>query len=1098
MKIVTAGAGSGKTTRVAGEIADAVSGGTPPERIIVTTFTRRAAGELASRVRAHLIEGGRLDAARRIQGSLIGTVNGVCGALLTRFCYELGMPPDSRVVDERESRAMLLEALGHAIPPDTSAHLEELATRFGRNEPAHPSRRTAGWRDDVEKIVALARTNHLDANALRASARRSEREVLSAMDETTTDREAVTAAVMEELARALSAMPEQDQTQATRKARTAIRTDLQTLQSNAAPVPWSRLSSFARLKPGAKSRDAVAALVSAAGQYAACREYGEDLTRYIRLCFEAGIQVLTSFDERKRSRGVIDFIDQEAKLLSALDDPDVAREIRASYDLLVVDEFQDTSPIQLALFTRINRVGVRTVWVGDPKQSIYGFRDADPALMLTIVEHLPDGSRESLPYSYRSRPQLVHFHNAIFSRAFSRTMPHLNVELLPERQEPPDALQAVQLWRYPYDRSRNTDASFCEDLAAGIRQVLDSGELISDTPITAGCVAVLSRTNRHCESIARALTNAGLPVVMEQPALLSTPEAVLLVAVMRLVADPRDTLAAAEIALLTGDHADGGSVLAARLAGGDSWANGEPVLREIEELRTDVSTLSVIAAVDTLIARLSLHRLVARFGNAAQRAANLDRLRRLVADYAELSLRTGTDATLAGAVRAIDALAERGEDSQAIPGGMDAVNVLTYHGAKGLEWPVVVATDLDSSAREAVYATEMVSPEGGIDVAHPLRDRTIRFWPDPGTGADGAPAATLGELSACQVRRDSDRAEHYRLLYVGLTRARDYLVLPVRLKADGSPRWSWLAEAYAEGGDELFLPADAGVHSSIVAGTTGPVEILVRDGIRASAEDSGAARLPAGTVIHRVELPVPARGPGRFAPYVIVPSGNDGDAAAISAPDDAISAPDDAISAPDAAVPGDADAFTAASATGSPLPRRAGAVPQATATTYGTQLFVPPGTDAASLGEAFHVVLGRTVGLEATPAIPEIEAVFSRYGVGDALAAATVVTQAAHFLEWIAASWPGARREIEPSARLARDGRLVRARLDLVVHAETETIVIDHKTLAGSPALSDIVAQHERQLAWYRTIMKAALAEPNRVRTFLHLVLQGQLVEVTW
>ena len=105
-------------------------------------------------------------------------------------------------------------------------------------------------------------------------------------------------------------------------------------------------------------------------------------------------------------------------------------------DLLMVDEFQDTSPIQLALFLKLARLAKHVVWVGDVKQAIYGFRGGDAALMRSVLTALPamGGSKETLQYSFRSRPALVALVNELFGTAFTG-LPPADVHLMPKRLE---------------------------------------------------------------------------------------------------------------------------------------------------------------------------------------------------------------------------------------------------------------------------------------------------------------------------------------------------------------------------------------------------------------------------------------------------------------------------------------------------------------------------------------------------------------------------------------------------------------------------------------------------------------------------------------
>jgi ATP-dependent exoDNAse (exonuclease V) beta subunit len=134
-----------------------------------------------------------------------------------------------------------------------------------------------------------------------------------------------------------------------------------------------------------------------------------EVRAYITTVFAITQRALSIYQARKEARGFLDFADLEVRALGLLQHPDVARALAEEYDLLLVDECQDTSPLQLALVFRLAElVRVRTVLMGDPKQAVYGFRGSDPELMaaaLALVRNL-GGALPPLDTTYRARPEL--------------------------------------------------------------------------------------------------------------------------------------------------------------------------------------------------------------------------------------------------------------------------------------------------------------------------------------------------------------------------------------------------------------------------------------------------------------------------------------------------------------------------------------------------------------------------------------------------------------------------------------------------------------------------------------------------------------------
>ena len=127
-------------------------------------------------------------------------------------------------------------------------------------------------------------------------------------------------------------------------------------------------------------------VIRAAQRYEEHPRLRADIEKYTQSLFEFAARALTLYQERKGERGLLDFVDLEQLTLELLQQSAVAEVIREEFDLLVVDEFQDTNPIQLALFIRLAAlVKHGAVWVGDVKQAIYGFRGSDPTLMDAVL-----------------------------------------------------------------------------------------------------------------------------------------------------------------------------------------------------------------------------------------------------------------------------------------------------------------------------------------------------------------------------------------------------------------------------------------------------------------------------------------------------------------------------------------------------------------------------------------------------------------------------------------------------------------------------------------------------------------------------------------
>ena len=302
VRIISASAGSGKTTRLARELAEAIaSGRARPEGIVATTFTVKAAAELAARVRTRLLREGRSGEAQRLALARIGTVNAVCGRLVQEFAFELGLSPDLRVLDEALAADALKQALSEAVTEEEQAGIAELVGRVG--DPGWD------WQGDVGRVVDLARANRIPAADLAACAARSADRFFQLLGEPLPDGAALDRALQDALRQFLAQAPVSgDDTQTTAKAVDAARQALHDLERGRA-LPWKDWLSLAGLKPGRKSDAPAQAVRQAAAAHDRHPGLHADAGRMIELAFAIAARALESYRAYKRDWGVLDFVD---------------------------------------------------------------------------------------------------------------------------------------------------------------------------------------------------------------------------------------------------------------------------------------------------------------------------------------------------------------------------------------------------------------------------------------------------------------------------------------------------------------------------------------------------------------------------------------------------------------------------------------------------------------------------------------------------------------------------------------------------------------------------------------------------------------------
>ncbi len=577
------------------------------------------------------------------------------------------------------------------------------------------------------------------------------------------------------------------------------------------------------------------------------------------------------YERLKQRDAAVDFDDLELLAGALLAANPMLRETWAErFELLMVDEFQDTNPRQLAILGALDRGNLFTV--GDELQSIYGFRHADVRLFRERRGLLaPAGRALSLRSNFRSRVEVIEAVNTVFERRFEHFTPLVHAR----EEDPGTAAQGpfVELlvtspteeWKghaaaeaiaagLPYaPLGRQAEARL---LAQRVRELVDSGAARPDE------IAVLLRATGDIETFERALQLEGLRTLASVGTFWSRQQIEDLHSYLRALANPRDeealyaTLASPlagcsrdALALIAEAKRAASSTLwetlaAIREEGGEGLGERDrALLAEFLEWfaaeRARAGGRGISELLERAIAQRGYDRYVLALDWAERRLANVHKLLRLARRFEE---EEGRD--LRAFVDLVAQLKDSGASEPEAPvEGVepDTVQLMTIHTAKGLEFPVVCVADL---GRRPPNPADRLFVDG---------ERVGLRLRRPGEG-EGTKTLDYEELRSEQ--RAREREEEDRVFYVGLTRARDRLLLSGVAdfaswpeEKSGTPPINWLGPALCEGLAEL--------------GRTGP-------GVHAVAPEGGAPALrvtlsaPAayGQVLRAVPSP-PSAGPPR-------------------------------------------------------------------------------------------------------------------------------------------------------------------------------------------------------------------------------------------
>jgi exodeoxyribonuclease-5 len=835
--LVEAGAGSGKTAVMAGRIAIMLADGIAPKAIAAVTFTELAASELLIRVREFVLKltegqvpselrvalpNGLSDRHRQnlaiasaaIDEITCSTIHGFCQRLIKPYPVEADIDPGAEVMDRNQSDLAFGEIIEIWLREELASDGGSLLAEMVLRDPSeavdlvhtilrHLRNRRVMTVDAPEALAPLVTafrqaTDDFSAFVCNDAAGEEETAVIAACFSEMAEGVAfgLTAETPANLIRLLMARPHTDLCTASGSFR-AYRKKGKWAEA-AKRVGLSKADGD-RLNAAAETHNAVCCQTwTALLQAVAARVLG-DLVQLVQ-------PVMKRFQDYKRSAALLDFDDLIFAARDLLRDHDAVRHaLAARFVHVLVDEFQDTDPLQTEIFWRLcgepPTGGKGADWtafrirpgalflVGDPKQAIYRFRGADVAAYIQAREaflaHAPDSV---LPIStnFRSCAPILQYVNERFETLLSVANNQPGFTPLdpfhPERDQglcvaALDVVVADENGKASAEQQRDGEAEAVADMCArliGSEAVLDrkTGE---HHPCRPGDIALLAPTGSDLWRYEEALERRGIPVSTQAgKGLFRRQEIQDVIAITRVLADPRDTLALG--ALLRGPVVglteeelldivwslprpeDAPDALPRLDLGVDPQLIGHPLARDVIErlqaLRRRVNATTpydlLSQAVDVLRMRSIL---VERHLRQAERAlANVDLYLSLSRSFAVRGLRAFAETMTAAWT----------DETRAVEGRPDAqeeaVALYTMHAAKGLEWPVVVPVNT---------MTQTMVPENAVT------NRASGHFYCPVFGVNPTGYETARDAEKAELER-----ERIRLWYVAATRARELLVLP--------------------------------------------------------------------------------------------------------------------------------------------------------------------------------------------------------------------------------------------------------------------------------------------------------------------------------
>ena len=798
---ISAGAGSGKTYTLTHLLAEHIAGmrknedgewepceQVDPEKVILTTYTKKAAAEFREKAKSVLYEEGRnnpmlYEAAARLEQASIGTVHAVANSFVQKYWYYLGLSPQQKVIAEEDVNFYISQSLAELPTEDEIKFLNQFRYMFSiekQRVPGDPSKGSYAdygfWKDLLVQVIKKSETFGVGN---LAESRQKSLDLVGSLyhgNMVMPTAEEI-AEVISELLKAISnAKFKKEET------RKEVEESIKKYEHVPQSISFFWIKDFKDALSAVVGRKTVAKIAPKAvalngkiniWDSPIVKTMNEQLVNTI---FDMAERWKEGYEHYKSQNHLLDYDDMERYMLELLKRDDVRDDISSSYEYLFVDEFQDSSPIQVQIFDELSKLMKKSYWVGDYKQAIYGFRGTDTELVKAVVDTIKKGQNGNylappLDTCWRSEPAITNMVNHVFIPVFEKDdLEEKMVKLEPKTKKADDPVvnDPLRLWNLNYPRKDEA----IQEIGRRIAVMVQQGIKPSD-------IAVLNNSNSDLNTLAEELRNYNLPVHRSDGSITEEKEKQLLFALLSLLVNKRNSMAMLQIHYLTTPDTSLGGLIDKKLEDPE-FLSSHSLVQQLFRQSDKFNQQSVSSLVESVIIELDLYG-ESRHWDTTSRGFNILRTCIEIAhQYEEHCLQLGLPATISGYMNYVDTTEIKTE------GDSDGVCLYTIHGSKGLEWKYVILTSLENDFKTKFYARNYFGVQTRHDSA-PSADNlfvpmTITVLPWIFGDAHNPPADILAYIQGEDKNKDKDltnsvKSEAKRKLYVGMTRASEHLIL---------------------------------------------------------------------------------------------------------------------------------------------------------------------------------------------------------------------------------------------------------------------------------------------------------------------------------
>ncbi|CAK8053652.1 helicase-exonuclease AddAB subunit AddA [Eupransor demetentiae] len=850
--LVAASAGSGKTTVLIERLIQKILAGDSIDQFLIVTFTNAAAAEMKERLEKALqaqIADAQPEQRQHLYQQLsllpvaqISTIDAFALNLIEQYYYKIGLDPAFRLLSDTAEREMLRqdvlnELMGEYYATDHPDHDAFMALLANFADPNHDD----GLKDKILRLADFASARPNGETWLKNLAA----EQVTSGDLTGTplfkkeiwpDFRAEIARVLNEIDALLPAVADVEELPKAAEALAEMQTYLWDLQAasdqswdelQALFLKWPKLSIDRNTKKIKENPDLVllldevrrikqtyfdskADLKNMADQYFSLNQEQWALVNKASQSLVKSLTDLTvafqeAFTARKRQDNLLDFPDLEVLSREILADEETRKIIVQQFKEVLIDEYQDINLLQESLLNELSN-GHNLYMVGDVKQSIYGFRQADPSLFSGKYHRYGQADNDDelieLADNFRSQANVAKLTNLIFTQIMDEKLGDVAYQdqaRLVARAAYPDSLPAV--FKLDLLESKKSSAEDDEGidwekrdaqytrLVQRIRKLRAEGQVDAGAegmrPVRYSDIAILTRSKGGYIDMVRLFHDADIPVQVDGVGdYFQTMEIYLMMDLLKIIDNPHQDIPLAAV-LRSPMFGYGENELAKiRLADKDqdfwtalqAYAKGD---EKTQDFLANYAKWAVLARQNDLVALIraiyadtAWVDYTASLAGGAQRSANLEALYQYAASYQE-----NVHAGLYRFIRYVEELqksgGEIGEVSQ--ESEEEAVRIMTIHASKGLEFPIVFLPEFEKSFNTSdTSGALLLQKDAGIGIDYLEPKSQVRL-------------PSLAKLVVKAAIKKQSWSEEMRLLYVALTRAKQqlYVLATVKVNDDG-------------------------------------------------------------------------------------------------------------------------------------------------------------------------------------------------------------------------------------------------------------------------------------------------------------------------